>query len=148
MFLNSISNLKAIDSKSNALIFRALLINNIWIGIGHDKKEHIIDLPINVCNTLEYIYSSETNDYWPVGTPRRHVKLNVKNYNDFGLWQPFKEGLLFKGYISNDKIIPNWKQHQKQAKEEYERNIDKAIKAITNGSRRTDDIPTGEEDLS
>lgn len=93
-----------------------------WRGIRNGKS-YKLSYPNDICNKLEYIYSSNTNDYWETGTCRRHTKLNVKNYSDYGFWTPFREGLTVKGRLVEDNIEVDWKHHQIKAKEDAKRDI-------------------------
>lgn len=116
--------LESIDNTSEVLEYRASLINNQWFGTRNNKT-YPFKYPKDICNTLRYIYSSPTNDYWSthlkVGTCRRHDKLNVLNYQDFDMWTPFREGLQVNCVLIGEMLEVNWKLHQIKAKEDAKR---------------------------
>ena len=114
----NLSTLKTVTATGEAREFRASLVNGKWVGIRNGKS-YPINVPKDVCNTIAYIFSSPTNDKWPIGTPRKHEKLNVDNYLDYGYWSAFREGFKFNGIISRSVIMVDWKDHQKRAAKEY-----------------------------
>lgn len=115
-------NLEPITNTSEVLEYKASLVNGQWYGIRNNKM-YPFKYARDVCNTIKYIYSSNTNDYWPVGTCRKHDKLFVKNYQDFDLWTPFREGLMVKCVLIGEILEVIWKDHQIKAKADAKRHI-------------------------
>ena len=113
-------NLESINNTSEVLEYRASLVNGKWCGVRNGKA-YPFRYTKDTCNTLKYIYSSPTNDYWKVGTCRLHHKLNVLNYQDFDLWTPFREGLQVKCVLIGQILEVNWKDHQIKAKADAKR---------------------------
>jgi len=112
--------LKLIDNTNDVLDFKASFVDGRWYGIRNNKK-YIVNIPINICNILYYIFSSHTNDKWPVGTVKTHTKLNQKDYIDYGWWTPFKQGITIKGVLNAaSRIDVNWKLQQTVSKNIYE----------------------------
>lgn len=114
--------------------FRASLINNVWCGVCK-KGTYPIRIPLSICNQIHYYFSSANNDYYELGTPRRHDKLFADNYVDYGFFIPFREGFEFTGVLNaNNKINVNWKDHQIRVKEIYGKYIAKEAKRMSRGS--------------
>lgn len=130
-----------IDNISDVLEFKASLIDGVWYG-NRSGKKYIVNIPKDICNKLKYYFSSETNDYYPIGTPRTHDKLNQKDYIDYGWFVPFKKGIVIKGVLNAaNHIDVNWKLQHTISKREYERASAKRIAKQQDGSRGTNVVP-------
>ena len=119
--LTTIKTLVSVPNNSEAREYRASLISGAWYGkrVRGLNKFYPINVPKNICDTIHYIFSSRTNDYWPEGTIKKHDKLNKPNYVDNGFWTPFRHHLVFKGTLINGVIQVDWKDHQKRIIKEY-----------------------------
>lgn len=114
--------------------YRASLINNVWYGVCN-KGNFPIRIPLSICNQIRYYFSSATNDYYILGTPRKHDKIHVEDYVDYGFFVPFKEGFEFTGKINaNGKIVVDWKDHQERVKKEYGKYLSKETKRMSRNS--------------
>lgn len=108
--------LESINNVSEVLEYKASLINNQWYGIRNNKK-YPFKYDNTTCDKISYIYSSPTNDYWPIGTCRKHNMLKALNVPDYGFWTPFREGLTVKGTLIDNYIHVDWNIHQIKAKQ-------------------------------
>lgn len=111
-------NLQVVTNTGEAREYRASLLDGKWYG-KKLLKWYPIHIPVNMCDKLEYIFSSKANDYWEEGTLKKHTKLNRVGYVDRGFWTPFRQGLRFRGTLMNGIIYVDWKHHQAMLKKEH-----------------------------
>jgi hypothetical protein len=112
--------------------FVASLIDNVWYGRTTTKRYPIL-IPKDKCNELRYIFTSKTNDHWGEGVPKKHSKLFVDNYNDFGFWTPFRQGLEFEGILINNVIHVDWNKHQQVVSDLYKKYCEIDLKERLDG---------------
>lgn len=108
------------NKRDSLKLFRATLIDNIWYAVKANNK-YIIEIDDNLCNKFEYLYSSNTNNYYPNYTIKKYdINPNRKHY---GFWTILRPQLVIKGFIKNNKFILDESYLSKTLANEYKNSI-------------------------
>jgi hypothetical protein len=128
-----IEGLSLVNNTNEVLDFKASFVNNVWYGV-RNNKQYKIDIPKDILNRIVYIFSTPLNDHYPVGTCRKHEKLHLTDYQDFGFWSPFKDGITLKGVLIKDTIYINWKCQETVSKHVYAKQINTNVSKMSRGN--------------